>query len=229
MRADSVGSYVVLRLRYVLRPDSDHAEVSHNFRLSYTNRLSHTQGVRRDGEESLDRLLPVFYDFYTGRFRDGLCDLLRASSRYDLLPCALKQISEANPISKALVFPGIPLDEYLTCNFQAWKTGEVMYFTLSFVYGAFFPSSTAHTLVSDSFSVKDTMALLSIVYSAKRRYGGLTRVGGVPRLFDKILQDATTYFLVLSTGHLVLLFFEIFPRVSNRPIGSCSTAHDKIT
>ena len=144
-------------------------------------------------------------------------------------PAFRSKLLRKTRISKVPVFPDIHFDEYRACYFQAWKTGEVIYFTLSFVYGAFFPSSTAHTLVSDPFSVKDTMALLIIVYFAKRRYGGLARVSGVPSLLYKILQDATTYFLVLSTGHLLLLFFEVFPPVSGPPVDSCSTTYDKIT
>ena len=99
---------------------------------------------------------------------------------------------------------------------------------LSLVYDTSFPS-TAHILASDPFPIEDALALLIIVYSAKRRAGGLARVGGMPSLLDKILQDATMYFLVLSTGHLLLLFFEIFAPVSDRPVDSCSTTYDRIT
>ena len=96
MRQDSAACYVQLRLHYVVRPISDHAEVSHNLRLSYTNGPSHTQGVRHDGEESLDRLLPVFYELRTGCFRDSHCDLLFVASWYGLPPTPSKQTSEAN-------------------------------------------------------------------------------------------------------------------------------------
>ena len=144
-------------------------------------------------------------------------------------PVLRNKLLRKTRISKAVAFPDIPLDEYRTCNFQAWQTGEVTFFVLSFVYGTFFPSSTARTLAPDPFSVIDSLALLIIVYSAKRHAGGLARVGGVPSLLDKILQDATTYFLVLSTGHLVLLFFEVFPRVSDHPVDTCSTTNEKIT
>ena len=56
-----MARYGLLHPRYVVRPVSDHAEVSHNFPPSLVSRLSHTQGVRRDGKELLDCLLPVFY------------------------------------------------------------------------------------------------------------------------------------------------------------------------
>ena len=105
----------------------------------------------------------------------------------------------------------------------------MIYFTLSLVYGTFFPSPSVYTLASDPFTIVDTLALLIIIYSAKRHAGGPARVGGVPSLLDKILQDATTYFLVLSTGHLLSLCFEVFSPVSNRPVDSCPAAYDKIT
>ena len=75
-----MASYVLLHLCHLVRPISDHAEVSHNSWPSYNNHLSHTQGVCRDGEEPLDRLLPVFYEFRTCYFRDSLLDLLRVGS-----------------------------------------------------------------------------------------------------------------------------------------------------
>ena len=90
MRQDGMAWYVLLRLRYVVRPVSDHSEVSHTFRPPCTNYLSDTQGVRGDGEEPLDRLLPVFYEFRTGCGWDKQYDLLRVAFRYDLPPFPLK-------------------------------------------------------------------------------------------------------------------------------------------
>ena len=92
-----MGWWVLLRLRYVVRPIGDHTKVGCNFRLCYTNNLSHTQGVRRDREESLDRLLPVFYEFRAGCSRDRYFGLSRVASRYDLPLFPLKRTSEANP------------------------------------------------------------------------------------------------------------------------------------
>ena len=89
----------------------------------------------------------------------------------------------------------------------------MIYVTLSLVYGALRLLSTAHTPVSNHFLFKDALALLVVAYSAKHR--GRARVGGVPSLLDKIFQDATTYFLVLSTGHLLLVLCEIFAPVSD--------------
>ena len=97
VRQDNMACHDVLRFRYVIRPIGDHAEVSHTPRLSYISRLTQTQGVCRDREESSDRLLPIIYDFRTGCFRDGQFDLFCVSSWYDLPPCPLKKTSEANP------------------------------------------------------------------------------------------------------------------------------------
>ena len=105
----------------------------------------------------------------------------------------------------------------------------MIFFGLSLVYGTFFPSSTARILAFNPFSLKDTLALFTIVYSVKRHDGGLTRVGGVPNLLGKILQDATTYFLVLFTGHLLFVFFEAFAPVSDGLVDLCSITHDKAT
>ena len=127
-----------------------------------------------------------------------------------------------------MVFPNLPFDEYRACAFQFWETGEVIYVALSLSYGTLFPLSTAHTLASDPFLVKDALALLIIVYSAKHHDGGRARVDGMPSLLDKILQDATVYFLVLSTGHLLLLFFEVFASVSDHPVGLCFAAHERL-
>jgi hypothetical protein len=61
-------------------------------------RLSHTQGVCRDGEEPLDRLLPSFYEFRASCFWGSLFDLFWVAARYDLLSSPLKKTSETNPI-----------------------------------------------------------------------------------------------------------------------------------
>ena len=76
------------------------------------------------------------------------------------------------------------------------------------------------------FLIKDALALLIIVYSAKRHGRGLTRVGGAPSLLSKILHDATMYFLVISTGHLLLVLTDIFAPVSE-PVNLRSTAHNR--
>ena len=91
-------------------------------------------------------------------------------------------------VSEATEFPNIPFDEYRTCHFRPWSSSDLIYVTLNLVYGAFFPLPAAHSPAFNPFFVKGVLALLIIVYSAKRRDGGFTRVGGVPGLLDKILR-----------------------------------------
>ena len=126
-----------------------------------------------------------------------------------------------------MVFPDLPLDEYRICAYQLSKNREVIYVVLSLLYGTFFLLLTVHPPTSDPICVKDALALLIIVYSAKRHAGGLSRVGGVPSPLDKICQDVTTYFLVLFTGHTLCLFFEVFTPVSD-PVNLCSIPHDNL-
>ena len=97
MREDGVVWYFLLYLRHAVRPVGDHAEVGHDLLSSYADRLSRIQGVRRDGEEPLDRLFPVFHELRTGWFRGSRFGLFRVAPWYDLLPFHLKQTSDANP------------------------------------------------------------------------------------------------------------------------------------
>ena len=115
-----------------------------------------------------------------------------------------------------MVIPDLPFDEYRLCTFQLWKRKEMIFVVLSLVYGTLFLVSAAHPSAFNHFYIIDALALLIIIYSAKRHTGGLTRAGGMPSLLDKIRRDATTYFLVLATGHLLFLCFEVFTPVSDR-------------
>ena len=127
---------------------------------------------------------------------------------------------------KAMVFPDFLFDEYRVCFFPLWRERDMAYTALSLAYGTSLQLPTAHSQASNPSLIKDTLALLIIVYSAKR-HRDLTRGGGVPSLLKKIRQDATTYFLVLSTGHLLFLFFQIFAPVSDHPVDVRSAAHNK--
>jgi len=88
----------------------------------------------------------------------------------------------------ATVFPDVPLEEYQFCIFQRWRTGEVVVTSLTLLY--------------------DTSAFLIIIYSARNRRN--MNFTGVPNLLDNIVQGASMYFLVIFTGHLLLVLFELF-------------------
>ena len=126
-----------------------------------------------------------------------------------------------------MAVPNLPFDEYRACAFQSSKHREMAYVVFSLAYGTFLLLSTAHLQRSDAFCVKDVFASVIIVYSAKRYVGCPTRVGVVPSLLDKIREDATIYCLVVSTGHVLFLFFQVFAPVSD-PVNLRSTAHDKL-
>ena len=76
-----------------------------------------------------------------------------------------------------------------------------------------FSLSGVHVATANPFFVTDTAAFLIIVYSAKHR--GLMRAHGVPSLLDRIVEDATVYFLIMFTGQLLVLFFEFLAPVSD--------------
>jgi len=84
--------------------------------------------------------------------------------------------------------PDLPLDVFELCISNRWRPGEITNTVLSLVY--------------------DAVAFSIIVYSMKWR--GVTRAHGVPSLLDKIVRDATVYFVVIFTSHLLLLLFEFF-------------------
>ena len=146
-----------------------------------------------------------------------------------LLPSLRSKPLGPTQLSQAVVWPDLPLPEYQVCSSQLHKNIEMPFLVLSLVYGTFFLVSTAYFPASKPFFAKDALALLIIVYYPMHRDGGLSRGGGggVPSLLQKIRQDATTYFLILSTGHIIFLFFEGFAPVSDHPVDSPSTAHDK--
>lgn len=77
------------------------------------------------------------------------------------------------------------------------------------------PSLGIPIAVTNHLFVTDAVAFFIIVYSMKWR--GVTRAHGVPSLLDKIVRDATVYFVVIFTSHLLLLLFEFFAPVSDVP------------
>jgi len=125
----------------------------------------------------------------------------------------LKELSDVTPISKALVLPDLPFEEFRLCTFNRWRAGEITNTVLSLVYGMFRSLSLDIHVVATNHFAKDSLAFFIIVYSVKWR--GPARPRAVPSLFDNIVQDATMYFLVIFSSHLVLIFFELFAPVSD--------------
>lgn len=121
--------------------------------------------------------------------------------------------SHAASISKALALPDLPFDEYNLCTFTRWRPGEIFNTVLSLVYGTPHSPNLGIYSIANNFCIKDTLAFLIIVVSAKRR--GLVNAIGVPSLFDRIVRDATMYFLAIFSSHALLILFEGFAPVSD--------------
>ena len=223
---DGMSSYVLRHLRYVVCPISNHVEVSHNFRLSYTDHLTTPRVYAVTGKNRWIAFCLCFMSFAQASFGIAVSIHITLHSGTISLPFLLRKTLRQTQILKAVVSPDPLFGVYRTCSPRLLKNGEVIYFVLSLVYGTFFLLSTAHLQTSNPFRVKDALALLIIVYSAKRHHGGFTGVGGMPSLLDKIRQDATMYFLVLSTGNLLFLFFQIFATVSDHRVDSRSAVYD---
>lgn len=60
----------------------------------------------------------------------------------------------------------------------------------------------------------DLLAFLIVVWVGRKGRGSARY--RIPTILDKIVRDATVYFLVLFTSHLVVEFFIIFAPVSHR-------------
>jgi len=120
----------------------------------------------------------------------------------------------------------LPFDGFHFCVFQRWRTGEIAFNVLSLLYGMSFPSLGIHTVATNRSFIKDSSAFLIIIYSTKHR--ALVRPRGMPSLLDNIVQGATAYFLIIFTGHLLLVFFELLAPVSDHPADLCSSTHDRL-
>ena len=107
--------------------------------------------------------------------------------------------------------PNPAFGESRICFFQPWRTGVIVHAALSLVYGVPCYPFTTHVVNANPFA-QDVSAFPVIVYSARNR--GVVRAAGVPSILENIVQDATSYFLVMLTGHLLLVIFELLAPVS---------------
>jgi len=74
--------------------------------------------------------------------------------------------------------------------------------------------------------IKDVSAFFIVVYSARHR--SRMRARGVQSLLDTIVEDATVYFLLIFTGHILVILFEFFAPVSDDMADSRSPANDEL-
>ena len=98
------------------------------------------------------------------------------------------------------------------CVFARDRSIEVAYTGISLVYGKIFPNSPRPRMTTSTISLEDLLAFLIILRLAGR---STYRRFGIPGLLGTILRDATKYFLVIFTAHLVLAMTILFARVSS--------------
>lgn len=111
------------------------------------------------------------------------------------------------------MLPVLPLDVFQLCVFQRWRPGEITSTVLSLLYGSLCsqsPDIRIATIIH--LFVKDALAFIIIVFSSKRR--STEHAYGTPNLLDRVVRDATLYFFVIFSSHLLLIFFEFLAPVS---------------
>ena len=123
-----------------------------------------------------------------------------------------------------MVIPDLPFDQFQFCVFRRWRAGEIAYYALSLLYGMSFPPLGIHIATTNPCFIKDSSAFLVIICSTSK-HRGLLRAHGITSLLDKIVQGATVYFLVIFTGHLLVIFFELLAPVSDHPADLRYFAH----
>ena len=125
-------------VRYVICPSSNHAEVGLGFEFTPDKPLITCPGymLSRGKISRLPPASPFLYSFSSPSGRIFWSVLRYGLVRYPLL--ALKMISRIILIPTAVALPDLHLDEFRTCFFEPWRTGEMIYTALSVVYGALF-------------------------------------------------------------------------------------------
>jgi hypothetical protein len=103
----------------------------------------------------------------------------------------------------------IPLPVYMICVFVQHGSAEIGFTAICLVYGTKPFLSFARETPADHPT--DVLAFSVIVYLVVR--SNVNKVP-VPSLLRTIAEDATYYFLVVFTSHLVAMMFLLFASVS---------------
>ena len=114
-------------------------------------------------------------------------------------------------VSASPILP-VPLPIYMMCTFTGNLPVEIGFIAMTLVYGAeFLLSFIGHPGDIHSDYPPDLLAFSVIVYLVVRSN---VKKDPIPRLFKTIARDATYYFLVIFTSHLVVVMFLAFASVS---------------
>jgi len=108
--------------------------------------------------------------------------------------------------------PPIPLPAYHLCIFTRSPRFEIPYMALSLFFGNWSPAFSGISL-SDQPPFLDVMAFSVVVFIS---FGaGLALPGGRSGILRTIVEDATVYFLVIFSSHLLTLVVGSAARVSS--------------
>ena len=120
--------------------------------------------------------------------------------------------------------PSIPLPIFIMCSYTGQLSMDIVFISMSLVYGTKLLLLFIDHLGNTNFDHSaDFLAFSVIVYLVVR--SNLKKVP-IPGLFKTIAQDATYYFLVIFTSHLLLMFIFWFANVSTSSQSSLlSTTH----
>ena len=117
----------------------------------------------------------------------------------------------------ALEMPPIPLPAYRLCAHAASPRFETAYMSLSLLFGNWPPTPSSISLLAQA-SFLDATALSVVAFVSFRTglsFGTRTLLpGGRPSILRTILEDATVYFLVIFSSHLLSLVMLLVTRVS---------------
>ena len=109
--------------------------------------------------------------------------------------------------------PPIPLDPFRLCVFARHRPIEIAYTCLSLFFGASaYASTSTHHRELHVFS--DFSAFSTIIrFGFKAGLAANAVAVSRPSIVHTIVQDATVYFFVIFTSHLILLSTLVFERV----------------
>jgi len=112
----------------------------------------------------------------------------------------------------ALQMPQIPFPSYIMCISVGQLSGEIGFIAMSLVYGMEFLMSFISDLEDTrSDHPPDLLTFLVIIHLAVQ---SSVRSIPIPNILKTIMRDATYYFLVIFTSHIVIIMFLTLAKVS---------------
>ena len=125
--------------------------------------------------------------------------------------------------------PEIDLDVFKICIYRRWKVGELMYYSLAVLFGAFqFPCLRAYCYRTSGPQVTrrtaaDFLAFSIIALAARRTR--MNEYEGIPSILKTILRDGTQYFILIFSAHVLSMLFLFFAPVG----GVCHVQEQSLT